>query len=117
VRTLRLNEIEIWVVKVTGFTDEVDLDGNNTGEEIPQFGTPNKVRLSLYPNNGNITNQFMGKIIEADFIAVSTEIDLDENDLLFHEEPITDFDTTYDYNVTRKLPSLNGYQYWLEGRV
>ena len=59
----------------------------------------------------------MGKIVEADVIAVSTVVELDKNDLLFLTEPTTDFDKVYDYRVTRKLTSINGYEYWLEVRV
>ena len=59
----------------------------------------------------------MGKVLEYEMLAVSTDATLEKNDLIFLSEPVSDYDTTYDYRVSRILPSLNNNQYLLEGMI
>lgn len=112
-RELRKNQTGLWYVNRTGETDETDVDGNFTGEKVPTFSTPVKVRLSLYPSNDFIINRIFGKDYSCDMIASSNSISLNENTLLFLTEPSTDYENSYDYTISRISPSLNSYNYGL----
>jgi len=115
-RTLNLNQTTLWVVKSLSYTDEVDSEGDFTGETIPVYDTPSKIRLSLYPNDGSINKNLLGFIEHIDMFAVSTDVILNNHDMLYLTEPVSDFDTTYEYIVGKRLPSINGYRYLLKGR-
>lgn len=107
----------MWLVSSTGYTDEVDSFGNFTGVKIESFSTPVQVELSIYPVNGEIRRTSMGKFDEADYLAVSTDIVLKEDDLLYYDEPTGDYDTSYDFKVMKINSSLNSYRYELESRT
>lgn len=116
-RDLFKNMVSLWYLAPSSFTDEIDSDGFYTGEQIPTYGTPLEVRISLYPNNGDITERLFGKDASFDMVASSTLVKLSEDGLLFLEEPSEDFDTTYDYRIGRVNKSLNSFFYGLERRT
>lgn len=112
-RTLRLNSEKLWRVSVTGFTDEVDVDGNFTGEILATYSVPDVVRLSLYPTIGRIRQDFSGIITDEEYVAVTTIYALLENDLLFRVEPSGEYELTHDFKVSKRLVSKNTTLYLL----
>lgn len=115
-RTLKLNETKLWLVRDNGSTDEVDSNGNFTGEKIRSFSAPEEISISLYPNDGTINNDFSGTIKEFDFYAVTIDLDISKGDLLFYQSPVSNYDTTYDLRVSEKLKSINSTMYLFESR-
>lgn len=116
-RTLELNKSTLWYVNPND-VDEievVDEDGYYTGEIIKVYGVPKKIKLHLYPATGDVVERVFGMNIDVDMVT-STNIDLDKDTLLFVNEPIDKFNTTYSYKISHKLPSLNSFQYGLKGR-
>lgn len=116
-RTLARNQTSLWMVRLTGTEDAVDGDGNYTGEKINTYSTPNEISLSMYPDNGLVSRETFGVADLYDMVAVTTEYDLEDDDLLFLYEPTVDYDSTYDYYVAKKLASLNSFTYGLKARV
>lgn len=116
-RTLERNKTELWVVYPTGLVDEIDSNGFYTGEKVTSYSVPELVKIAIYPSNGDIVNRIFGKDISCDMIATSNSIDLNEQSLLFYEQPVSDFQTTYDFDIKKKLKSLNSFSYGLGARV
>lgn len=115
-RTLNINKSKFWLVEVTGHTDEVDGDGFRTGEIIYTYSAPIEVWLTTYPSNGAIIEQLFGKDAQLDMVAVSSSISLNKDSLLFNNEPVSNYYTTYDYRVSNIKRSLNVFQYGLRSR-
>jgi len=117
-RTLNRNETKLWAVDIVSYTDEVDDAGDFTGERVPVYSSPSIVFLPLYPVTAEISEALFGRNNSVDMVCVST-VELSENTLLFLTEPAVDadFDTIYDYRMSKILPSLNSYQYGLSRRV
>jgi len=97
--------------------DEKDLDNNYTGQKIKTYGTPVAFKIALYPSDGTIANQIFGKDASFDMIAVSTDVVLTKDTLIYKTLPTTNLDKVYDYLVSDMKVSLNGYAYGLRGRV
>ena len=138
-RTLRLNESELWLVSPTGYTDKLDENGYRTGEKVLIYSIPERIRISLYPNNGAVKTFGKGVAVEADYLAVTTTFKLKEDDLLFNLDPSAvwgtstypwedmeeawngeyaeDLSKDYDYKVSNILESLNGNRYGLKVKV
>lgn len=116
-RTLELNKVNLWVVEPLGEVDIVDEDGFETGETEFSYSIPKKIKLPLYPSNGEIGEQIFGTSANLDMISVSNSNILSEKSLLFYEEPIGNYDTTYDLKVSKILKSLNTYNYGLKSRL
>jgi len=116
-RTLEKNKLSYWLVNKVGDTNEVDVDMNYTGEVIPVYSNPSQIRLATYPANGKITEEMFGKNSQLDLIAVSTDVVLTKDSLLFLASPLGDYSTTYDYRVDKINQSLNGYSYGLVRRT
>lgn len=116
-RTLELNKQELWFVEPTGtYTEKVDDDLNFTGERIRDFTSPVKIRMMLYPDDGTINNDFSGKLVNFDFYSVTTDLNFSDEALLFYNEPLSNFDTTYDLKVEKILKSLNSTTYLFKSR-
>jgi hypothetical protein len=111
------NTREFWLVRADGYTDKVDGDGYKTGERIPNYTIPTQVTLSFYQLSGNSTIGENGRVEEYEFICYSTDDILKEADLLFETEPTSDFDTTYDYRVEKRIVNLNSNKYGLVKRT
>lgn len=116
-RTLERNKTVLWLVNVTGSSQKVDSQNYYTGEVVETFGTPTKIEIALYPSFGDIVERIFGTDTSFDMIAVSNDIVLNENSLLFETQPTSDFYKNYDYRVKRILKSLNTYNYGLESRI
>ena len=116
-RTLNINKITLWKVDVTGFTDETDVDGNFTGEQIPVYSAPVKIRVMLYPITGRIKRDFLGVIHDEDYVIATNDVLLDKDALLFRTEPVSDYDTTFDYMVISILKSINTTLYTVKSGV
>jgi len=116
-RTLDRNKSTFWVVSPTGKVDVVNDKGQYTGEVQRTFSTPTKIKLSVYPYDGNIMYTVKGQVGEFDYIGVSESYTLNKDDLLFKVEPTGDYDSKYDYKVGRLLDSLNNSRFLLKARV
>ncbi len=115
-RSLNRNKTPIWVVSVTGKTKVVDGNGNSTGEYQSEFSTPRKIEICIMPNNGSIIRDFKGEMSNSDMLATDMNNELKSDDLLFLEEPSTNFDRTFDYYVKSIKRSLNHSLYILAVR-
>lgn len=115
-RTLKRNQVQLWIVTPMGEQDVVDEDGYFTGEVQLQYTTPRKISLPLYPASGDIKDRVFGTDVDINMVSVSN-IELKENDLIFYDEPIGDYDVTYDYSISIILPSLNVFNYGLKRRM
>lgn len=118
-RSLRLNKTKVWYVAPLAETDEVDTDGNYTGEVVKTYSEPEEIWIHIYPAVGNIATQLFGLDESPDMVAVTTDLILDKEGLLFLTEPGEDVDyyDTYDYSVSSILTSLNTTRYGLRGRI
>lgn len=116
-RSLELNQTQLWKVEVISSTEGVDIEGFRTGEMIDTYGSPSIIFLHLYPSTGNITSQIFGKDCSFDMLAVSNDTELLPSTLLFLTEPVGEFYTTYDYMVSSVKHSLNNFNYGLEKRT
>jgi len=116
-RNLERNKYSLWYVTETGETREVDDNGHYTGAYIPTYSTPTEIKIALYPSTSNIVEQIFGRDASLDMVAISNDVVLDKDGLLFESEPTSDFDTTYDYRVSSISKSLNTINYGLERRV
>lgn len=116
-RTLKRNKTELWYVVPSGVVDEVDSDGNYTGEKITTYGSPVKFEINIYPYVGDIVEKTFGVDDSIDMIAVSNEISLSPKALIFKEEPTGDYFTTYDFSISKILASINTRLYGFKGRV
>lgn len=116
-RSLRRNMTSLWLVTPTDYVPVTDLDGFKTGEYEYQYSTPVKISMTLNAFDGAITFQPFGKTELYDMYAVTTKYDLDKDSLLYYDEPTSDFDTTYDFKVDKKLKSLNSITYGLKVRA
>ena len=116
-RTLNLNKTKLWKVTQTGVEKKVDSNGFLTGERIKTYGTPEVVYIHLYPATGEIVEQIFGKDSSFDKIAVSTDVVLEDDCLLFLSQPVSHYDQTYDYKLSKIVESLNVYNYGLKARI
>jgi len=116
-RTLEKNKTSLWLVTSTGYTDKVDIEGNKTGDKVKTFSTPVSVRLSIYPATGEIIEAVFGKDASMDMVAVSTDVVLTKDSLLFETQPSSNYTETYTYKVTNIQHSINGYRYGLSRRA
>ena len=116
-RTLELNKSKLWYVSPLGTTENVDADGFLTGEIVQSYSSPKLIKINIYPSNGTIMSQLFGEDANYDKIAVSNEIDLDTESLLFLSEPSLDYESTYDFKVSSKVKSLNTINYGLRSRT
>lgn len=118
-RDLKKNKTKLWVVNIVSTTENVDDDGNLTGEYIDTYDTPKQVNLLLYPANGRVSSQIFGTDCKFDMMASSSTVELLPSTLLFLTEPVdsTKYYTTYDYRIEKINASLNVFQYGLEKRT
>lgn len=116
-RTLERNKIKLWCISPSGTEEVKDADGFFTGEVIKIYGSPQVIYLNIAPSIGAIVEDIFGKDASFDMIAITNEVVLSKDSLLFLNEPTSNYDTTYDYSVQQIKKSLNTYQYGLKGRV
>lgn len=116
-RTLNKNTTKLWLVNKLDTVEEIDGDGFYTGNMVDTYSEPTVVYINIYPANSDIVERIFGKDVSFDKVAVSNSIVLDENSLLFEEEPIDDFATTYTYRIDSIAKSINTYNYGLRSRT
>ena len=116
-RTLEKNKVDVWYSNPSSITDEVDSDGNYTGEKIKVYSTYTKTRLMLYPFGGTVLEQIFGKDASLDMVALSNTLSFTKDTLLFLSQPVSNYDVSYDYRVNNIMHSLNTYQYGLIKRT
>lgn len=115
-RTLGLNKQSLWLVKYLSTTDNLDSNGHKTGEKIRVFDEPVQIKLALSPYNGSASRESFGVSQEYDMSTVLENDELNELDLLFYAEPVSDFSTSYDFIVSAKLKSMHQTKYLLKHR-
>lgn len=117
-RNLNKNKYKFWTVTPTGFEEVEDEDGFKTGEYIKTYTELKEIKISIYPSDGAITSRLFGKDYSCDFIAVSNNIELDKDSLLFKSIPesISDYEN-YDFRIDKISPSLNSFSYGLKARI
>lgn len=62
-KDLRLNQVPFYYQTYDGTVDEVDEDGNLTGESIPKYSNPVRVLARVSPNSGNAEDSPLVKIL------------------------------------------------------
>lgn len=116
-RTLNRNKQTLWYVTSIGTEPKLDIDGFETGEIIKLYSAPVKIKINIFPSNGLIAEQIFGKDQSFDMMAVSNDIILNKDSLLFLTEPLSNYDTTYDFVVDTINKSLNTYNYGLRSKT
>lgn len=85
-KDLRLNQVPFYYQTYDGTVDEVDEDGNLTGESIPKYSNPVRVLARVSPNSGNAEDSPFGKDIVYDkTISTVQKLPIDEYSKLFIE--------------------------------
>lgn len=116
-RTLAINKTKLWIVNPTGSTPLLDSNGFDTGEVVKTFSVPTQVSMALYPFGGTVAERIFGKDTSLDMMAISNDVILTEDTLLFINQPISNFETTYDYRIFSIKKSINTYNYGLRNRT
>lgn len=117
-RTLNKNKVPIWYVNLIGKEPILDKLGFDTGEFENKYSTPTNVMINLYPANGKVVERIFGKDVSLDMTAVTNDIILNEDSLIFLSEPTTnDYKSTYKYRVSNIKKSLNTINYGLVMRT
>lgn len=65
-RDLRINQVPFFYQTYEGTADEVDEDGNLTGESVPKYSNPVRVLARVSPNSGNAEDSPFGKDVVYD---------------------------------------------------
>lgn len=116
-RNLNKNKTKFWIVNCIGFEEILDKDGFKTGEYEPIYSEIKEIKIATYPSDGAVISRLFGKDYSCDFVAVSNDVELTKDTLLFRSLPIGDYDKTYDFKVDKISPSLNSFSYGLKARI
>ncbi len=114
-RTLRKNTVSMWYVEPSGYADTLDSEGNFTGERNRTYSDPKSISLPLIPATGDVLLESFGETSDVDYISNSTNF-IEKDTLLFLEKPISNYNTTYDFTITKIKSSLNHNVYGLRRR-
>ena len=90
VQDLPENQVTFWYQVYLGEIDEVDDEGNRTGDKVKEYSEPVEARARISANTGNASDSPFGQNIVYDK-AISTveKLPIDEQTLLFIDrEPI-----------------------------
>lgn len=117
-RNLNRNKFKFWVTTPIGYEEIIDEDGFKTGEYEKTYSELKEIKIATYPSDGAITSRLFGKDYSCDFIAVSNNVELSKDTLLFKVKPesTSDYDK-YDYRVDNISASLNSFSYGLKARI
>jgi hypothetical protein len=116
-RTLEKNKTKLWFVTRLSNVEMTDENGFLTGEKTITYTEPVQITISLVPKSGNINNYIFGKDVGFDMMAISTDVDLDRFTYLYYNQPVGDYDKTFDFEIAEKKISLNVINYALRSRV
>jgi len=117
VRTLEVNKSKLWLVNPVAHVPLLDSEGFDTGETTVSYSEPLEIMINIYPSGGAVQEQIFGKDSSFDMIALSNEIVLTKDSLLFLSLPVSNFAKTYDYDVASIKKSINTYNYGLKART
>jgi hypothetical protein len=97
-RDLRINQVPFWYQTYLGEVDEVDEDGNLTGETARKFSNPVKALARISPNTGQSESSPFGADLDYDkSISTVVRLPIDEYSRLFIDiEPVINEDGTTD---------------------
>jgi hypothetical protein len=97
-RDLRINQVPFWYQTYEGEVDEVDDDGNLTGETIKKYSNPIKALARISPNTGQSESNPFGKNTDYDkSISTVVRLPIDEYSKLFIDvEPVINEDGSTD---------------------
>lgn len=97
-KDLKENQVSFWYQTYIGQVDEVDADGNLTGDTVPKYSNPVRVLARVSPNSGNAEDSPFGKNIVYDkSISTVKRLPIDEYTRLFIDvEPVLNEDGSTD---------------------
>lgn len=86
------NQVSFWYQVFIGEVDEIDEDGNRTGDKIKSYSKPIPAKARISANTGNAQDSPFGQnIIYDKSISTVKRLPIDEQTLLFIDrEPIFD---------------------------
>ena len=116
-RNLNKNKTKFWITTYIGFEEILDESGWKTGEYERIYSELQEIKISTYPSDGAIVSRLFGKDYSCDFVAVSNNVELQKDTLLFKSLQLGDYDNTYDFRVDKISPSLNSFSYGLKARI
>lgn len=83
-KDLRQNQVPFWYQTYEKEVDEVDADGNLTGDTVPKYSNPVRALARISPNSGNAEDSPFGKDIVYDkTISTVKQLPIDEYSRLF----------------------------------
>lgn len=97
-KDLKANQVPFWYQTYEGKEDELDGDGNKTGNKIPKYSAPVRKQARISPNTGDAEDSPFGKDIAYDkSISTVQRLPIDEYAKLFIDvEPVINSDGTTD---------------------
>lgn len=114
-RLLEKNKQPIYVAICSGTTEEVDSDGNYTGNIIKSYSTPMLTSANLYPAKGKIVNDIFGDVFHGDMMMVTIGKPFSKDDIFYDQNNVSL--TNHDYYISDMKKSLNNTYYGLKKRV
>lgn len=118
-RPLRKNTLRMWYVYPLRDKDKFEIKdskGNFTGDFESEYSTPKLINISLYPTTGKILRDQYGIVGDFNYVS-STNLDLHKQGMLFENQPSPFSMDEYDYIISEKLKSVNGYTYGIQARA
>lgn len=116
-RTLNINKTTVWYVDYLGEVEVKDENGFYTGELEIQYTKPKKVKLNISAGSSKVKEEIFGVDNDIDLVCSSESIKLSKGSLIFLDEPVGNYDRTYDFKVSAIFKSLNHYTYGLKGKL
>ena len=117
-RSLKRNEIDFYYALYGAEVEEVDEEGNFTGETTIGYENPVKANANISASRGEASTEQFGISLDYDKIACSCDMTLpiDETTILWVDiKPVLDKNgatkTKHDYTVKKVAKSLNSVQY------
>lgn len=117
-RSLKRNEQTFYYALYGEEVEEIDEEGNYTGETTIGYGNPVKAKANISASRGEASNEQFGVSLEYDKIVCSCDMALpiDETTILWVDTmPVLDKNgatkTKHDYIVKKVARSLNSVQY------
>lgn len=117
-RSLKRNEQTFYYALYGEEVEEIDEEGNYTGESTIGYGNPVKAKANISASRGEASNEQFGVSLEYDKIICSCDMELpiEETSILWVDtKPVLDENgatkTKHDYIVKKVAKSLNSVQY------
>ena len=117
-RSLKRNEQTFYYALYGEEVEEIDEEGNYTGETTIGYGNPVKAKANISASRGEASTEQFGISLDYDKIVCSCDVTLpiDETTILWVDTmPVLDENgatkTKHDYTVKKVARSLNSVQY------